>query len=85
MRASMSDRSSDDAAITDDGFEIYERSIRGMPVMEPDPEVPTLAVLQANCEALMQQVRAMVVRSGNVQVLADNAFWTTWCKATFTS
>ena len=49
MRHSISDmeRGSDfrlrSLALADNGYEAFERTIRGMPVAEPDPEIPSMA------------------------------------------
>lgn len=43
MERGMDFRISDDLAIMDDGLNVFERTVRGMPVMEPDPEVPSIA------------------------------------------
>ena len=49
MRHSISDMECgsdfrlDGLALADNGYEAFERTIRGMPVTEPDPEIPSMA------------------------------------------
>ena len=33
----------DSLALADNGYEAFDRTMRGMPVAEPDPEIPSMA------------------------------------------